>query len=129
MSSEEEKQRAAIEMELIRQEIQKIEGELIELEKRKIETEMVLSSLDEIGKQKSSETLIPLGSGVFVKGNLSDKKKVFVNVGADVVINKNVKEAREILKKQVSEITKLQKQLENGLREFLENVQQDKRRS
>ena len=112
-------------MQLLQQEIRKMEEEIVELEKRKLELDIVLSSLDEISKQKGDETLIPLGSGVFVKGKLLEKNKVFINVGADVVINKNVKEAKEIMEKQKEEITKLQQELENGLREFVKNVQQN----
>ena len=128
MRSEEE-QKALLERELLQREIQHVENEIIALEKRKIELDIVLASIDEILKQKGDETLVPIGSGVFVKGKLVNKNKVFVNVGADVVIEKNVEEAKKIINAQRDEISKLQELLENNLREFIKNVQQNTGRS
>ena len=129
MSDQEDQQKAMMEMQMLQQEVQKVEKEIIELEKRKIELEMVLSSLDEIKKQKGDETLIPIGSGVFVKGKLTQKDKVLINIGADVVIEKNVADAKKIIVKQSEGITVLQQKIESDLREFINNVQQNTRRS
>ncbi|MBR9679029.1 MAG: prefoldin subunit alpha [Nanoarchaeota archaeon] len=129
MNSQEDQQRAMMEMQMLQQEVQKVEQEIVELEKRKIELEMVLSSLDEIKNQKGDGTLIPIGSGVFVKGKLTQKGKVLINIGADVVIEKTVVEAKKIIQKQSEGITGLQQKLESDLREFVNNVQQNTSRS
>ena len=129
MNSQEDQQKAMMEMQMLQQEVQKVEQEIVELEKRKIELEMVLSSLDEIKKQKGDETLIPIGSGVFVKGKLTQKDKVLINIGADVVIEKNVVDAKKIIQKQSEGITAIQQKMESDLREFINNVQQNTRRS
>ena len=123
--SDEAQQRAMMEMQLLQREVQKMESEIVELEKRKLELDIVISSIDEILKQKGDESLIPIGSGVFVKGKLVNKNKVFVNVGADVVVEKNVNEAKKIITTQRESISKLQEELENNLREFIKNVQQN----
>jgi len=57
--------------------------------------------------------LVPLGSSVFLPGKVSEKELV-MGIGADIVLEKNVNEVKEILEKR-------KKTLEDGL----ENVQQN----
>lgn len=117
-----------LELQLVQREIQKMEEQLLELERRKMELDIVSSSMDEIAKQQGDDVLIPIGSGVFVKGSLAEKNRVLINIGADVVVEKDFAEAKKIVGEQFDEISSLQKELEGEMLGFLKNVQQNKGR-
>lgn len=49
------------------------------------------------GLKKESEALLPLGSGIFVHGTMGKQDKVLVDVGAGIVMEKDLEEASKIL--------------------------------
>ena len=64
-----------------------------------VEVESTLSSLEDVEKNKESEILLPLGSNVHVPGTLKDIKKIIVEIGADVALEKDSADAKKILEK------------------------------
>jgi prefoldin alpha subunit len=62
-----------------------------------IEVENTLTSMGEIEKEKESEILLPLGSNVHIPGILKDVKKMIVEIGADVALEKDIVDAKKIL--------------------------------
>jgi prefoldin alpha subunit len=61
---------------------------------------------------------------VFLRGNLVDDKKVLVNVGSNVVIEKNIDEAKEIINAQIEEIEKVQTEARDEFSKYLVAMQQ-----
>lgn len=82
-----------------------------------LEVQNTIISIDEMGKSES-DVLFSIGSTAFAKGKPLDKNKVIVEVGAGIVLEKTVKEAKEILEARKSEIEKavegLQKEMERS---------------
>ena len=62
-----------------------------------VEVENTLTSMGEIEKEKESEILLPLGSNVYIPGILKDVKKMIVEIGADVALEKDIVDAKKIL--------------------------------
>ncbi len=62
-----------------------------------------LRSIDELEK---GDSLISIGSGNFVYGKITDVSKILVGMGAGVAIEKTPEEAKNILKKRISELEK-----------------------
>ena len=62
-----------------------------------VEVENTLTSMGEIEKEKESEILLPLGSNVYIPGILKDVKKMIVEIGADVSLEKDIVDAKKIL--------------------------------
>jgi len=56
-----------------------------------------IEALEKIPKEKSNEALIPIGSGVYAKGQLKDKEKVILTVGSSVHLEKTYSEAKVFL--------------------------------
>jgi prefoldin alpha subunit len=81
---------------------------------RMMEMRSVVESIDEI--EKTENIIFPMGSDVYAFGKIADKKKVMVAVGAGIIMEKSITEAKEILKKRNEEI-------ENMLKEVQENVE------
>lgn len=68
-----------------------------------IEIQNTLSSMDEIEKCKE-EVIFPIGAEAYVFGKVADKKKLMVDIGADIILEKTVEEAKEILNKRKNDI-------------------------
>lgn len=79
-----------------------------------MEIEQTDQAIQELEKSKESDVLLPIGSSVFLPGRVSGKEKLVVGIGADIALEKDASEVKEILGKR-------RKTLENGL----ENVQQN----
>ena len=56
-----------------------------------------IEAIEQLPKTKESEALIPLGSGVFAKAELLDKKNFIVTAGAGVHLEKTVAETKKFL--------------------------------
>jgi prefoldin alpha subunit len=64
-----------------------------------VEVEITLNSIEEVEKNKESEILLPLGSSVHIPGVLKDVKRMIVEIGADVAIEKDIESTKKILEK------------------------------
>jgi prefoldin alpha subunit len=77
------------------------------------EIENTIKSIDEI--KKSEEFLFPIGSDAYVFGNVTDKTKVVIEMGAGIAFEKSFDSAVEILKKKKSELEKLINDVQNEI--------------
>jgi prefoldin alpha subunit len=77
-----------------------------------IEIENTLAGIEEF--EKSDEILFPIGAEAYVPGKITDKNKIIVEVGAGVVMEKTLEEAKGILNKRKEDIIGL-----------LQNIQKD----
>jgi len=102
--SPKEVERSAIEMELVRQRMQELEQHLVMLETRIQELEVIKSAMESLEEDK--DALIPIGPGVLVKGKILDKEKVLMEVGANFVIEKDVRGAKETIERSQEKIEK-----------------------
>ena len=57
-------------------------------------------------KPDETETLVPIGSGSFVKARLADAEKVIIGVGAGVCIEKPIEDSMKDLRLRSSELEK-----------------------
>lgn len=76
------------------------------------------SSLEEVKRRgKDAEILIPVGSLSYVKAKIMDADKVLVGLGANVVIEKSVDEARKYFEERSKDleqtVAELQRQMAN----------------
>jgi len=71
----------------IRQKEQNVLMQINELERTK-------ESLDQI---KESDSMIPIGAGVFVPAKITDSKHVLIGIGSGTAIKKTADECKEIL--------------------------------
>lgn len=92
-------------------EIRMLEGTYNELSARQsllervlIESRAALESIKGISEGKPDEVLIPIGGGALVRATPPKIDKVLVNVGSNVVIEKDKDEAVSFLEKRVKEV-------------------------
>ncbi|MEM0493156.1 MAG: prefoldin subunit alpha [Candidatus Thermoplasmatota archaeon] len=69
-------------------------------------------TLEQLKKnQDVSETLVPIGTGVFIHASLKDTSKALIDIGAGVVAEKNIDEAIQKIDKRIEEIQRNQERL------------------
>lgn len=68
-----------------------------------IEIQTTLKSVDEIQKSKGM-VLFPIGSEAYTFGKVMDKKKLIVEIGANVALEKTVEAGKEILNRRKAEM-------------------------
>ncbi|AXI24841.1 prefoldin subunit alpha [Methanofervidicoccus sp. A16] len=127
----EEIQKQLYQIEIYKQQINRLQEELGKIELIKLEILKSIESME--GLKQSKEVLIPLGGGVFTKATVHDSEKIIANVGADVFVEKPIDETikdfkesveelntaenkiREQISKTLAAIEKLQKELESKI--------------
>jgi len=74
--------------------------------------------------QDGQEILLPLGNLAYIKAKLLDSSNVLLNVGAAVVLEKSIDEAKEHLDQRLEHLNKTQMQLKQGLQQLVQQIQQ-----
>ena len=92
-------------------------------------TELKVSSLTLEGlekEKKGTELFVPIGGGSYVKAKLETSKTVVVGVGADVAVEKSVKDAKEELETRIAELEKTREGLGQQLNQVFGRLQQNR---
>ncbi|MFC1768320.1 prefoldin subunit alpha [Nanoarchaeota archaeon] len=112
MEKKEELQKKYVEMKLVEQQISNVQNHLKVMEQQMTELMSTISGLDDFQEIKdSSEILVPLQNGIFTKATLKKEQKLLINVGADVVVEKDIDGTSKLLKKQLEELKVAQEQM------------------
>lgn len=107
--------------------LQQLQSESEIIQRRIVELELVQSELDKTiesleyfdSLDGSVEALMNLGGGVFAYVDVKDSKKMLVDVGAGIIIEKEVKDAIETLKKRKENIQQNVLKLEQTLQQIV----------
>ena len=76
-------------------------------------------AIDDLAAAKpGTEMLVPISSGIFVKGQIKDNKELTVNVGADTAVKKTIPETKKLIQQQLVEIKNFQKELNLNLQKL-----------
>ncbi|MFP4111515.1 MAG: prefoldin subunit alpha [Candidatus Woesearchaeota archaeon] len=93
------------EMQYMEEHFQKLQKYYKDYETKLSDIAAIKESIDDLKKQnKNSEILVPVANGIFVKAKLSENKSFLVNVGSDVVVEKDSESAKTLLDEQAKEI-------------------------
>ncbi len=109
---QEEMQKKYIEMQMLDAQMKQIHKQLEGMEENAAEltqTRNNINSLKDI--RLGTEMLVPISSGIFVKGMIKDNSELLVNVGANTVINKSIEETKSLLDSQMEEMMKYRDQM------------------
>ncbi len=92
-------------------------------------TELRVSSMTLEGlekEKKDSQLFVPIGGGSYVKARLDTAKKVVVGIGADVAVERSVKEAKDELEARIVELGKTRDALVQQFNQVIERIQQNR---
>ncbi len=108
----EELQRLYIEGENNRRQMESILTQIQVLEAAINEAESAISVLNSLREAKAgNEILVPIGSGSFIRGELTDRENVIIGIGAGISVERKVNEAKKILEER-----------EKGMKDALEKL-------
>jgi prefoldin alpha subunit len=104
---------------MLKQQSEEVEKQLNFVSEQIDDLERFSRSLKELSEDKEKEILAPLGRGVYMK---ADKKseKLFVEVGAGVLVRKTPQEAIDIIAGQLESFNAAKTQLAAQLQEFVQ---------
>ena len=91
--------------------------------------EMKVSSITLEGlekEKKGAQLFVPVGGGSYVKAKLETKDTVVVGVGADVAIERSLKEAKVELEARIGELEKTRETMEKQFDQVVERIQQNR---
>ena len=113
------------EFQMIDQHIKQMQKQLEAVTHQMMELTMTSSSLDEFEKIKpGKEIFVPLSSGIFAKASIKETSELIVNVGANVVVKKDVASTKGLIRKQMEEIRKIQNQIVDELEKLTSHAAQ-----
>ena len=105
MSQKEEAQEKYMEFRLVQQQLQQLTGHVEQMNQQAAELEISINAIREVEKTPAgNEFLAPVANGIFVAGELKDTKKLIINVGSNVTVEKTPAEVIELLQKQRMEV-------------------------
>jgi len=108
-----------MELQMLDQQMKQIQQQSQVIINQVAELNNITEALDDLKKvNPGTETLFPISNGIFVKGSISDSKKVNINVGGNVIVSKTTDEAKELIIRQLDEIKKLETQLNTDLQQL-----------
>ena len=127
MTDEKEKkvQEMYMEFQMLEQHIRQLQKQLEAVMQQLIELTVTSSSLDEFNKIKpGKEIFVPLSSGIFAKAGIKDTSGLLVNVGANVVVQKDVASTKKLIERQMEEIKRIQGQMVDELEKLTSHAAQ-----
>jgi len=79
-------------------------------------------------EKKDSQLFVPIGGGSYVKARLETANTVVVGVGADVAVERTLKEAKEELEARIAELEKTREALLQQFNQVVERIQENRER-
>ena len=105
-----------MEFQLLQQQLEQMQKYLEEIELKLLEFHKTKESLSEMASLKpGSEAFIPLAQGIFAQGNINETSTLLVNVGADIAVTKTIPQVKELIDRQVSELSEVKEQLDGNV--------------
>ncbi|MBU0760996.1 MAG: prefoldin subunit alpha [Nanoarchaeota archaeon] len=114
MTNEELLQRAV----MLKQQSEEIEKQLDFVSEQIKDMEQFSENLGVLQDEGAGEILANIGRGVHMKVDTKEGEKLFVEVGAGVLVRKTPEEAREVVKEQIRKFNEARRQLTAQLQEY-----------
>ncbi|MFB0522213.1 MAG: prefoldin subunit alpha [Candidatus Bathyarchaeia archaeon] len=108
MSSDEETfRRLAVELRILEGTAEALQSRINLVRAALTELRVASMTLEGVEKEKKNASLfVPIGGGSYVKAKLDSAEEVIVGIGADVAVERTMKEARENLENRIAELAK-----------------------
>ena len=107
----------------IEREARQLEENLQLFDNQIYELEEFMKNLDFIAKSKEKEALSTIGKRVYLKTKIEDSSKLFVDIGAGVVLQKTPEETLRIVREQISGLQGAKKQLASQLEMYYKELE------
>jgi len=114
-----------IELKTLEQHIKQLQSQLEMITDQLIELTVTSNSIGEFSRINSGkDVFVPLSSGIFAKAAIKDTSELLVNIGANIVVNKDIASAKKLIQNQAEEIKKVQSRMINELEKMAAHAAQ-----
>lgn len=102
-----------LELQVLDQQVKQVNQQMINLDTQLLELQKLEENLDDLSQtKKDTEILVAFGGGVFSKAELKDNNTVLMNVGADIIVEKDIPSSKKVIRHQIDQIKDVLQQLE-----------------
>ena len=99
------KQEDAMRFKILESELSQTQNFIQRIEEQLGEVSSLIESLEEFKKlEAGEEILFPIANGIFAQGTLKNNAKLKLNVGQDIIVEKTVEEATELVTEQLNNL-------------------------
>ena len=106
-NNQKELQKMYLELQLLDEQMKQVQKQAVALDEQLVELNNTLQALDDFNKTDiGTNILVSLSPGIFTNAELKNNKELYVNVGNNIIVKKNVAETKELLKKRLDAISK-----------------------
>jgi prefoldin alpha subunit len=127
--NEEEIRRITVEMRYLEQTAEALQSRLNMLNAVFQDLNFANTTLDSLEKEKeNSEILVPIGGTSYIRTKLDTPDKVIVGLGAGVSAEKSRQEAKDIIKKRLTDLEKARTATQQQFVQVAEKINQDRER-
>ncbi|UUX92763.1 prefoldin subunit alpha [Methanoplanus endosymbiosus] len=88
------------------------------LESRRLESVSAIETLNSFSESPDSTVLLQIGGGASVRVKIEEPEKVLLNIGSDVIVEKNCQDSCTYLNDRVKELEVLEKKLSAALEQL-----------
>ena len=121
---EKQAQQKYMEIQMQYQQLQQIEKQIQMLQQQIQEVITTKDALKNIsGTEVGKEILLPITSGIFLKGELKDNTELIINVGSGVATPKSFQEADALLNTQLTELENFHKELDDNKTKLTQQIE------
>lgn len=113
-----------LELQILEHQLKQVNQQILNLDNQLLELQRIEDNLDDLTKaKKNTEMLVALGGGVFSKAELKDNRSVLMNVGSNIVVEKDIPSSKKVVNNQIDQIKDVVKQLEQEFQVLAVNSQ------
>ena len=98
--------------------LERIDEQIAELNSNKI----VLNKFSDL--KVGDELKVPITSGVYINAELKNTKKLLVNVGSGMTVEKTAEQVVKILDSQLTELVKYREQVVNQMKSLIDRIEE-----
>ena len=119
MEKEKKAQELYMQIQMIQENAKQIYKQLQVAEGQLMELVMTSQSLDDFRQIKEkTEIFVPLNSGIFAKAELKKADELLVNVGANVVVKKDISSTKKLVERQVEQLRDIRERMVSDLKKL-----------
>ena len=119
-----EQKNKIIEFQILNQQVQGLQEQLQNINNNLQELQILKNSLEELENVKDKEILIPLGQGIFTKGNIKNADELITNVGSSILVEKDLKETNDMVKTNILNLSQVLEKTEEEINKNIEKLQE-----
>ncbi|MBS3117977.1 prefoldin subunit alpha [Candidatus Woesearchaeota archaeon] len=122
MEETEKKREEYADLQAIGKELELLEQHKDQMKHQITELITLAQNIEDLQRQKEEDSLVAVGQGIFTRAKLGKSDKYFVNVGADIIIEKTHKETKESIAKHEKEVRNSLEEIESEIKKRIEKA-------